>query len=116
MLFKTGKQSRNIKCSNGLAMTKSKGLAEVKCRDLLTILSECDIKQTVMPGKLVTTTQCLPNPALMFHSHKSTMIQAMQVRGVLWKYASNRLVFHEHGSYFHLQYFLLWHCQNGAFF
>ena len=88
----------------------------MKCRDLLTILSKCNIKQTVMPGKLVTTTQCLPNPALMFHSHNSSMIQAMQVRGVLWKYASNKLVFHEHGSYFLLQYFWLWHCQNGAFF
>ena len=44
------------------------------------------------------------------------MIQAMQVRGVLWKYASNKLVFHEHGLYFLLQYFWLWHCQNGAFF
>ena len=80
----------------------------LKCRDLLTILSKCNIKQTVMPGKLVTTTQCLPNPALMFHSHNSSMIQAMQVRGVLWKYASNRLVFHEHESSFHLQYFLLY--------
>ena len=44
------------------------------------------------------------------------MIQAMQVRGVLWKYASNRLAFHEHGSYFHLQCFFLQHPQNGAFF
>ena len=44
------------------------------------------------------------------------MIQAMQVRGVLWKYASNRLVFREHESYFHLQCFFLRHSQNGTLF